>query len=88
MMIKTAKKLCDNVLALLVKKTEYIQEQKEKENSENTTAEPNQTRMALNESESQDSEAVQEMATRNYNSGDLIDPQFKKLQKKSNAFQI
>jgi len=85
-MIKTAKKLCDSVLALLTKKPEYIQEQKEKENSENTIAEPNQTRMAINESENQDSEAVQEMTTRNYNSGDLIDPQFKKLKKKSNAF--
>ena len=32
MLVKTAKKLCDNVLALLAKKPEYIEEQKTKEN--------------------------------------------------------
>ena len=80
MMIKTAKKLCDNVLALLMKKPEYAEEQHEKETGETTQTDENQTRMAQNDSE--DSEAPNR-STRNYNSGDLIDPQFQKLQKKS-----
>ena len=32
MLVKTAKKLCDNVLALLAKKPEHVEEQKTKEN--------------------------------------------------------
>jgi hypothetical protein len=81
MLVKTAKKLCDNVLALLAKKPEHVEEQKTKEN-ETIISQTDKTKSNNETTIVQNSESDSGY-TRNYKSGDLIDPQFSKLKKKS-----